>query len=341
MYLVLNNKSPYYQLIYLRDGKRTTVSTGTSDRFKAEVFKATFNPDQKSKQQVISKPISPLLSVFIKEYKTYVTNTYSEKYLKKAVTPAFNQLTKNIANVNLDNITPKNLDDFISTVYSKSKFAASLYHRTLKAAFNKALIWNYISENPFNKIKTPKVTKSFPVYLSEAELIQIINKTEDQLLKNIFTTAFYTGMRLNEILNMKWKWLDLNQNIITVKNSDDFKTKSKRERIIPIHQKVKSIFLNYFPLGNQLKNNLVFSRKKGLKLNGEFISKQFKEAVREAKLNDDIHFHNLRHSFASNLVQRGVNLYVVKELLGHENIKTTQVYSHLTQNSLTSAVLLL
>jgi integrase/recombinase XerD len=341
MYLVLNNKSPYYQLIYFRDGKRTTVSTGTSDKFKAEVFKATFNPDQKAKQEPQPKQVSPLLSNFIKEYKTYVTNTYSEKYLKKAVTPSFNQLTKYIPDISLDNITVKNLDDFISSVYSKSKFAASLYHRTLKAAFNKAVIWNYISENPFNKIKTPKVTKSFPVYLSEAELIQIINKTEDQLLKNIFTTAFYTGMRLYEILNMKWNWIDLNQNIITVKNSDDFKTKSKRERIIPIHPKVKSIFLSYYPLGNQPKNNLIYSRKKGVKLNGEFISKQFKQTVRAAGLNENIHFHNLRHSFASNLVQRGVNLYVVKELLGHENIKTTQVYSHLTQSSLSNAVGLL
>ncbi|HEX7358191.1 MAG TPA: tyrosine-type recombinase/integrase, partial [Ignavibacteriaceae bacterium] len=319
----------------------TKVSTKTADKFKAEVFKATFNPDQKPKQEPPQKYSSLLLSNFIKEYKTYVTNTYSEKYLKKAVTPAFNQLVNFIPDISLEEISPKNLDQFISTVYAKSKFAASLYHRTLKAAFNKAVIWNYISENPFNKIKTPKVTKSFPVYLSEAELIQIINKTEDQLLKNIFITAFYTGMRLNEILNMKWNWIDFTQDIITVKNSDGFKTKSKRERIIPIHPKVKSILLTYFPLGNQPKNDLIFYRKKNVKLNSEFISKQFKVAVRAAELNDYIHFHNLRHSFASNLVQRGVNLYVVKELLGHENIKTTQVYSHLTQSSLSNAVSLL
>jgi integrase/recombinase XerD len=341
MFLTKDSKSPFYQLVYFVDGKRTKVSTKTSDKFKAEVFKATFNPYQKTKQAVIQNPPSPLLSNFIKEYKTYVTNTYSEKYLKKAVTPAFNQLTKFISDVRLDNITVKNLDDFISIIYSKSKFAASLYHRTLKAAFNKAVIWNYIQENQFKKIKTPKVTKSFPVYLSEAELILILSKTEDQLLKNIFTTAFYTGMRLNEILNMKWNWIDLNQNIITVKNSDDFKTKSKRDRIIPIHTKVKSIIFSFYPLGNKLKNDLIFYRKKNIKLNGEFISKQFKVAVRAAELNDDIHFHNLRHSFASNLVQRGANLYVVKELLGHENIKTTQVYSHLTQSSLSNAVCLL
>src|SRR5690606_33394791 len=107
------------------DGKRTKISTKTTDRFKAEVFKATFNPDQKAKQEPQPKQVSPLLSNFIKEYKTYVTNTYSEKYLKKAVTPSFNQLTKYIPDISLDNITVKNLDDFISLVHSKSKFAAS------------------------------------------------------------------------------------------------------------------------------------------------------------------------------------------------------------------------
>jgi integrase/recombinase XerD len=140
---------------------------------------------------------------------------------------------------------------------------------------------------------------------------------------------------------MKWNWIDFSQDIITVKNSDDFKTKSKRERIIPIHQKVNSILVSYYRLGSQPKNDLIFYRKKNIKLNGEFISKQFKVAVRAAALNDDIHFHTLRHSFASNLVQRGVNLYVVQNLLGHENFKTTQIYSHLNQGSLTNAVCLL
>ena len=152
----------------------------------AERFLSSFNPGINKRNH---KKTSIKLSSFITEYKTYVTITYSEKYLKKAVTPSFNQLQKFIPDISLELISAKSIDQFISTVYSKSKFAASMYHRTFKAAFNKAVIWNYIQENPFNKIKTPKVTKSFPVYLSEAELILILNKTEDQLLKDIFTTS--------------------------------------------------------------------------------------------------------------------------------------------------------
>lgn len=339
MFLTRDSKSPYFQLVYFVDGKRTKVSTKTSDRKEAEKFKASFVPKQKL--DIIPQKISIRLSSFISEYKSYVKNTYSEKYLTKAVNPSFNRLQAFLPDTPLEYITSKNIDQFISSVYSKSKFAASLYHRTLKAAFNKAVIWNYIQENPFNKIKSPKVVKTFPVYLSEAELILILNKTDDQLLQDIFTTAYYTGMRLNELLSMKWNWIDFTQEIITIKNTDDFNTKNKKERVIPIHPRIKKIFQRYFKSIGNTKNSFVFFRKYGIKLNGEFISKQFKKAVRSAELNENIHFHSLRHSFASALVQRNVSLYAVKELLGHENIKTTQIYSHLQQESLNKAVNLL
>ena len=69
-------------------------------------------------------------------------------------------------------------------------------------------------------------------------------------------------------------------------------------------------------------NNYTFYRVKGIKLNEDYASKQFKKAVREAGLNDNIHFHTLRHSFASRLIQKGASVFVVKELLGHEDLQT-------------------
>src|SRR5690606_4011081 len=205
-----------------------------------------------------------------------------------------------------------------------------------------ALVWNYIEVNPFNKIKTPKLPKSLPLFISESELIEILSNTTSNLMKDIFTIAFYTGMRLGELLNMKWNWIDFTQNIITIKNSNQFISKNKRERIIPIHQKVKAILQIRFQLGKP-ENNLVFYKYhapmgEDVKLNEDFVSKQFKKAVRAAKLNEKIHFHTLRHSFASALVQRGISLYAIKELLGHANIKTTQIYSHLQKQNLMEAV---
>ena len=345
-----NSKRKYYQIVYFVNGKRTKKSTRTANKKEAEKFLKSFIPNVNEKPPQSLEKVEPeeskekkstiKLSSFLEEYKTYINNTYSKKYLKKAVIPSFSALQKNIPDMKLDSISTRMIDQFISFVSASSKHSASLYHRTLKAAFNKAVVWNYIEVNPFDKIKTPKVPQSFPVFISESELIEILNKTEMQLMKDIFTTAFYTGMRLGELLNMKWNWIDFNQDIITIKNSNEFNSKNKRERIIPIHQKVQAVLQTRFQLG-KLQNALVFYRYENIKLNEDFVSKQFKKAVRTAKLNDKIHFHSLRHSFASALVQRGISLYAVKELLGHGNIKTTQIYSHLQQENLSQAVNLL
>ena len=149
-------------------------------------------------------------------------------------------------------------------------------------------------------------------------------------------------MRLGELLNMKWSWIDLKQKQITVQCSESFTTKNKKERIIPLNCTLQLILSNQFPkVVSILKDEYVFSKLRGIKLNENFVSKQFKKSLRAAKLDEKIHFHTLRHSFASLLVQRGVSLYVVKELLGHEALSTTQIYSHLQQQNLRDAVNLL
>lgn len=140
---------------------------------------------------------------------------------------------------------------------------------------------------------------------------------------------------------MQWNWIDFLQNQITVKCSDDFQTKSKKERIVPMSEKVRSILFRRFNSASHISSEVVFYSRKGKMLYQETISKQFKKIVRKSNLSDKIHFHTLRHSFASILVQKGVSLYVVKELLGHEDLATTQIYSHLQKRNLMEAVYLL
>ncbi|MCL5028147.1 MAG: tyrosine-type recombinase/integrase [Bacteroidetes bacterium] len=282
-----------------------------------------------------------MLSKFNEEYSLYVSNSKSKSYLR-SIGLSFSQLKLFCGDININWLDTRTLDKFITTIYARAPKAASLYYRTLKAAFSKAVVWNYLSENPFKKIKAPKPIKTFPVFISAIEFQSIIANTTQQYLKDLFITAFYTGMRLGEILNMKWNWIDFQQNIIKVQCSATFTTKSKKERIIPISQTLRNVLLNQFPKVIDVdKNNFVFVHTTGIKLNENFVSKQFKKVVRAAGLDDKIHFHTLRHSFASMLVQRGVSLYVVKELLGHEDLSTTQIYSHLQNQNLMDAVNLL
>jgi len=338
MFLTKESNSPYYQIVYFIEGKRTKKSTKKIAKADAEkvLKKFLFNYNGVNQKPKLN---SPLLFDFIQEYLSYCKSCRSKSYIERSIIPAFNKFTAFIGATHLNKISIRQVDKFITSINSYSTAAAGLYYRTLKAAFSKAVVWEYISDNPFKKIKAPKQVESFPIFISKEEFQLILNNTKYEFLKDIFITGFYTGMRLGELTNMNWSWVDFNENLFTVKNSTSFTSKSKKERIIPIHQRVKEILVRRYSTTG--KSTIIFYRYSGTKLNEDFVSKQFKKAVRSANLNDEIHFHSLRHSFASALVQLGVSLYAVKELLGHENIKTTQIYSHLQKENLTQAVNLL
>lgn len=335
MFLTKVQRSPFYQLVYEVDGKRKTISTKTSLLPAAYKFLASFQPPTEVK--VIPQQMS--LLQFKEEYLSMMKQSHSKSYCLRSIEPAFKFFIEGVGNIPLIQISIRHIDKFITTTFSRSNSAASLYYRTLKAAFSKAESWGYIPINPFKKVKSPKVPKSHPQFITQEEFQKILSATERTDLKDIFTIAFYTGMRLGEILNMKWNWIDFSQNIITTKNSNGYSTKSKKERIIPMNDHVQQI-INHklISLNGSSKENYIFLNSNCIKFNEDFISKQFKKIVRKVNFSDEVHFHTLRHSFASILVQHGVSLYVVKELLGHEDIKTTQVYSHLTQVSLSNAV---
>jgi len=109
-----------------------------------------------------------------------------------------------------------------------------------------------------------------------------------------------------------------------------------------MNSKLETLMMNRFKkVKNVYKNDYIFYRVTCIKLNEDYVSKQFKKVVREVGLTENIHFHTLRHSFASRLIQKGASVFVVKELLGHEDIKTTQIYSHLQTENLTEAINLL
>jgi len=344
MYLVKNNKSSFYQIIYFVDGKKTSHSTKKTTKAEALKYLQNFNVANIS----TTKPTTPViqedaarqslrLSQFKKEYLEYSTPIKSKKYID-SISYSFKYFIDYAGDIELDKIETRIVDKFINATFIRTQRGAHLYYRTLKAALNKAVEWNYISLNPFTKVKFPKISKSFPVFISEDELLIILVNAKYEHLKDIITVAFYTGLRLGELVNMHWNWIDFLQNQITVKCSDNFQTKSKKERIVPMNNKVRTILFKRFNLHIHNLDEVVFYNRRGKRLYQESISKQFKKIVRKANLNEKIHFHTLRHSFASLLVQKGVSLYVVKELLGHEDLATTQIYSHLQKENLRSAI---
>jgi len=323
--MFLFRRNGYYYIEYFDEieDRKKRVSTKSKTKYEALSFLSEFEKQIKVQQKL--EHIT--LMTFKNEYEKFIQSSYSSKYYR-SVELSFRMLINFVDDMPLVKLNSKHLEKFITTTLNRSKSAASLYYRTIKAGLNKAVVWRYILDNPIKKVKLPKAPKKLPVFISPKELQKIIDVTKDQVLRDIYNFAFNTGMRLNEILNIKWSHIDMLNKKIKVSNSDTFVTKNKKERIIPINSKLFDMLNQKSERESETK--YVFTNKLGIKFNDDYISKQFKKCVYKAKVNYALHFHSLRHGFASLLVQKGVPLYVVKELLGHEDIKTTQIYCHLT-----------
>ena len=335
--MFLFKRNGVYQLQYLDEVENKVKRISTKSRIKSDALK--FLSDFKKNLSKKEKVEYITLEEFRKVYLEYSNSAFSKSYVKRAIEYSFNTVLKDIdGHTPLLRLSVKQLETSLITRYQKSNYGTHLIYRTLKSAFQKAVQWKYLTENPLKYFKLPKVSKSYPSFISLNELQIILTKESNQDFRELYLLAFYTGMRLNEIINLKWNCIDFNSNRIVVKITDSFTTKSKLERIIPLNMTLFNILNERFERFIPDANDYVFTKIKEVKLNPDTVSRNFKRAVIKSELNPKIHFHSLRHSFASNLIINGVSLYIVKELLGHQDYSTTQIYSHLTSNSMEEAV---
>lgn len=300
------------------------------------------------------------LRVFKDEYSTLIKNSRSKAYYN-SVNIALNHLIDFFGiQHSINAIQLKDVEDFLTHLQQKVKKGHVVYYRNLKAAFNKAKDWGYIKENCFTKVKLPKSQKIAPIFINSDQLSVISDQIKSETVKDFVMIAFYTGMRLDEIVNLKWKNVDLNGRIITV-GDEEFTTKGRTQRFIPMSEEAFEILVRHerqdvrstpsrlpdrhacvLPLKKSGEGSrYVFCKEDGSKFTGNYFSRRFKDACKAVGLDNAIHFHTLRHSFASNLAQKGVSLYTIKELLGHSSISTTEIYSHLNIDSLRDAIAML
>lgn len=244
------------------------------------------------------------------------------------------------------------------TEKDKLGFAKSTVNRrvtTLKAVLNKAVEWDVITANPLNKIKPLKIDKKSRVrYLSSDEekaLRRSLDKREADIrkgrlsgnawreirgyaslqpidahfadyLKPMIVLALNTGLRRGELFNLVWADVDLTKRQLTVEGTT---AKSGQTRHIPLNSEATSTLEKW---KQQSSQKIVFpSPVTGKRFDN---IKRSWEALRERAGISDFVFHDLRHTFASKLVMAGVDLYVIKELLGHSTIQMTERYAHLT-----------
>lgn len=299
--------------------------------------------------QILNKDIT--INNFSNEYKDLVKSNYSDKYYESNVLSLKHFESYFSGTMKLRMISQREAEKFLESIKKRAPKGYRVYYRNLKAAFNKALDWGYISENPFSKIKLPKRQFNKPEFITEKELDMIMKRIESKAFKNgcpinkrkslliigdVIKTAFYTGMRLSEVNNLRWENVSISKKMIIV-GGNNFTTKSRKQRVIPLENNVIEIF-NMRNQTSKNKNDFVYSINGRRIFSNDYISKTFKKICREVGIDEMIRFHSLRHSFASNLAQRGVSPFQLKELLGHSSVSTTERYSHLNIDSLREAI---
>ena len=274
---------------------------------------------------------------FAKEHEVYARTVHTAKTVQTYQT-ALREFTRIIGNVSLASIGIREIEKFFAVKKTEaSAFTARKYYISLASAFEKAVLWGYISENPFRRVAKPKVHEVIPAYFTEPEFRLFLSAVKDRDFAELCKTGILTGLRLGELLNLRWGDLDFQLGKILVQNHDDFIPKSKRPRGLPISDELSRI------LAERKKNirsesEFIFPNRHGRKLNVGLVERKFKKAVRLAGLSERLHFHSLRHSYASGLVSSGVSLYAVGKLLGHAHATTTEIYAHLAPDGLHSEV---
>ena len=247
--------------------------------------------------------------------------------------------------LSIENINVSIIESFIkylfkseSSTYSQARIVSGL-----KSFFNYLLLEEKIDINPMELIDAPKLVRKLPETLSIQEIEIIINAVdldskEGMRNKAILETLYSCGLRVSELVNLKVQNLFLDIGFIKVLG------KGMKERLVPIGTKAAeciNIYMKEYRTNLNISEGFegyLFINRRGKNLTRNMIFIIVKDLVKKAGLNKNISPHTFRHSFATHLIEGGADLRAVQEMLGHESITTTEIYTHLNKNYLKEVV---
>jgi site-specific recombinase XerD len=265
------------------------------------------------------------LSEFAKEFAANVSSRLAPNTIS-TYADSMNDFIRCLGDVQLKDVGVMDIERYLS-IRSKqvSDFTVQKHFRSLASMFETAKKWGFLARNPFRILKKPPVKYIQAPHFSQEEFRKLLRIIPRGSMRDIVICGVFSGMRRNELINLHWDQVDLNKKLVHVENSEDFKTKTGRSRAIPMHPNVERILLARKKIAI---GKLVFHNN-GMKLTPSRLSQGFKQYVRLAGLGEKLHFHSLRHTFGTWLVEQGVPIYEIQKLMGHSTIVVTEMYSHL------------
>lgn len=335
----LRRKGRRYFIDYRLEGKRLRKVVGTSQKA-AEIALKEIEVAL-AKGELDLEPQGGQLANLLEDFRSYCKTNLAPGTRKRYSSILDNfccflskkhpLLTKTI------DFTPKVFENF--KAFRKGEGACNRTVNSelivIKMMFRLGLQWDYVRKNPLDGMSKLRIPMSNPPrFFTEDECRRFLSAC-NEFLYPIFFTFLNTGMRKGELENLEWTDVDFDRRRIKIRIKDDWTPKTN-EREIPINDPLFQLLQDQKVKTNG--NRWVFPNKRGVKIWRNCLRARFMTLTKRCGFPEVTAVHVLRHTFASHLVMKGVDLATVKQLLGHADIKTTMVYSHLMDKHVDESV---
>ncbi|MFC1833191.1 tyrosine-type recombinase/integrase [Thermodesulfobacteriota bacterium] len=284
----------------------------------------------------VCEPKRIVFKDFAAEYLEYSRANKAQSSYERDETVVRAHLLPVWADYQLARITSKMIEDYkLKRLESVAPATLNREMNTIKSLFSKAVEWEYLKDSPAKPVKWIKTGKGSLRFLSQEEAQVFLDacKHADCLhLYPVVVVALHTGMRRGEILRLQWQDLDFKRGKINVVSNESGHTKNYESRSIPMSGTVQAVLRKH---PRQLHSPYVFCNEKGEPFKD--VDTSFGNALKRSGI-PHFRFHDLRHTFASWLVMKGVDIRTVQELLGHKDLRMTMRYAHLAPDHMKRAV---
>lgn len=228
---------------------------------------------------------------------------------------------------NIKKIGEREINDYILYMIEDVKFSASYVNQAVSAI--KFLYLNVIKKPvTIINLSRPKKEKKLPDILSYEEIKRIFEAVDNLKHKTILVMVYSSGLRVSEVVSLEIKDIDSIRMLVHVKQG-----KGKKDRYTILSNVALDLLRRYFRMYRP-KRWLFEGAEHNRHLTERSAQRIFKKACERTNINKKVSIHNLRHSFATHLLEAGVDLRYIQELLGHQNTKTTEIYTHVTKKSI-------
>ena len=331
MYLTKRANGIYYIFYRQSNGKMTCMSTKTRRKSEAIKFLTTFDKKVSDREKTMALPIP--IRKFFNEFLMYSESVHSPKHTI-SLKATFSKFIQHNGNPLL---TELKKEQFIQYKEDRQREVSEYTVRrdlaNLSSLFNWGISKGFLKQNFVQGIKKPKLPEKLPIFFDEVSFQILLQNINDKDLSELVEFAVNTDLRQGELIRLEWDQINFKDRSLILDNRN-YLTKSKRIRTVPLNIKALQILTER---EKYRKGSNVFLMNGNI-VDPDPLSRKFKKCVIKSGLNPHLSFHSLRHTFASWLVQRGVSIFEVSKLLGHSDIRVTEIYSHLRADDLLNSV---